>query len=288
MSDMRVELLPNGTRLLQDDRFLKLGTDAILLAAACPMASRAVDLGCGVGNVLLSIADRQPDCELVGVEINPDAAAVCRQSVAENRLEHRVRVITADLREIDKMFHVEPACAPTSYLPSDSTAHANRLPCELSSAFCCAKPVAVARSLRISPHSFDLVACNPPYLRSGSGKPSPSAARNLERFDTTAPPSDVASAASALLKPHGTLMLVLRPDRLDDYLAATEFSGFAARAICHVRHTAGADPSIALLECEYLGEPVPPERTEFILSDNFSEILEGKPLCLRSTSSRPR
>lgn len=242
MSDMRVELLPNGTRLLQDDRFLKLGTDAILLAAACPMASRAVDLGCGVGNVLLSIADRQPNCELVGVEMNPDAAAVCRQSVAENRLEHRIRVIDGDLRKLDG----------------------------------------------IEPHAYDLVACNPPYLRSGSGKPSPSAARNLERFDTTAPPSDVASAASALLKPHGTLMLVLRPDRLDDYLAATESAGFAARAICHVRHTAGADPSVALLECEYLGEPAPPERTEFILSDNFSEILEGKPLCLRSTSSRPR
>lgn len=252
VSDMRVELLPNGTRLLQDDRFLKLGTDAILLAAACPMASRAVDLGCGVGNVLLSIADRQPDCELVGVEINPDAAAVCRQSVAENRLEHRVRVIDGDLRAL------------AGIISTDTLPYA------------------------LDAHSFDLVACNPPYLRSGSGKPSPSAARNLERFDTTAPPSDVASAASALLKPHGTLMLVLRPDRLDDYLAATEFSGFAARAICHVRHTAGADPSVALLECEYLGEPVPPERTEFILSDNFSEILEGKPLCLRSTSSRPR
>lgn len=242
VSYMRFEILPNGTRLLQDDRFLKLGTDAILLAAACPGASRAVDLGCGVGNVLLSIADRQPNCELVGVELNPDAAAVCRQSVAENRLEHRVRVIDCDLRKLDG----------------------------------------------IELHAYDLVACNPPYLRSGSGKLSPSAARNLERFDTTASPSDVASAASALLKPHGTLMLVLRPDRLDDYLAATESAGFAARAICHVRHTAGLDPSVALLECEYLGEPAPPERTEFILSDNFSEILEGKPLCLRSTSSRPR
>lgn len=264
MSDMRVELLPNGTRLLQDDRFLKLGTDAILLAAACPGASRAVDLGCGVGNVLLSIADRQPNCELVGVELNPDAAAVCRQSVAENRLERRVRVIDGDLRSIDKMFHVEHSCDDQN------------------------RPVSAAKPPFFGAHSFDLVACNPPYLRSGSGKLSPSAARNLERFDTTASPSDVASAASALLKPHGTLMLVLRPDRLDDYLAATESAGFAARAICYVRHTAGLDPSVALLECEYLGEPAPPERTEFILSDNFLEILEGKPLCLRSTSSRPR
>lgn len=252
VSDMRFEILPNGTRLLQDDRFLKLGTDAILLAAACPSASRAVDLGCGVGNVLLSIADRQPNCELVGVELNPDAAAVCRQSVTDNRLDHRVRVIDGDLRAIGGII-------------SDDS-----LPYELGK------------------HAYDLVACNPPYLRSGSGKPSPSAARNLERFDTTASPRDVASAASALLKPHGTLMLVLRPDRLDDYLAATESAGFAARAICYVRHTAGLDPSVALLECEYLGEPAPPERTEFILSDNFSEILEGKPLCLRSTSSRPR
>lgn len=244
---MRYETLPNGTRLRQDDRFLKLGTDAILLAAACSKASHAVDLGCGVGNILLSIADRQPACSLVGVEINPEAAAVARQSVAENRLDHRVRVIDGDLRAIGGII-------------SDDS-----LPYELGE------------------HTYDLVACNPPYLRDGSGKRSPNAARNLERFDTTASPTDVASAASALLKPHGTLMLVLRPDRLDDYLAALGSAGFVVSAICQVKHTADAQPSVLLLESEYLGEIIPPEYSEFILSDSFQEVLEGKPICLRST-----
>lgn len=248
VSAMRYETLPNGTRLGQDDRFLKLGTDAILLAAACPNASSAVDLGCGVGNVLLSIADRQPNCSLVGVELNPDAAAVCRQSVAENSLEHRVRVVDGDLRAL----------------------------------------VGVCSPLRISPHSFDLVVCNPPYLRDGSGKLSQNTARNLERFDTTASPLDVTTAAAALLRPNGTLMLVLRPDRLDDYLAAAEATGFAARAICHVSHTAGARPSIVLLQAEYRGEAAAVERTELLLSEKYQDILEGKSICLRSTSSRPR
>ncbi len=241
---MRVETLPNGTRLLQDDRFLKLGTDAILLAAACPNASSAVDLGCGVGNVLLSIADRQPSCSLVGVELNPDAAAVCRQSVAENSLEHRVRVIDGDLRDIAGM--------------------------------------------TLDAREYDLVACNPPYLRAGSGKLSRNTARNLERFDTTASPLDVTTAAAALLRPNGTLMLVLRPDRLDDYLAAVEATDFAARAICHVSHTAGAQPSIVLLQAEYRGEAAAVERTELLLSEKYQAILEGKSICLRSTSSRPR
>lgn len=93
------ELLPGGVKLLQSGRHLKLGADAILLAAFCPSAANICELGCGVGNVLLALAGRHPRASLVGVEINPDAAALCRESIALGALGGRVRVIIGDLRE---------------------------------------------------------------------------------------------------------------------------------------------------------------------------------------------
>ena len=49
------EILPNGLKLLQDDRFFKLGQDSVLLSAfARPRRNaRLLDLGCGTGALAL-------------------------------------------------------------------------------------------------------------------------------------------------------------------------------------------------------------------------------------------
>ncbi len=97
--NITTELLPGRIRLLQDGRHLRIGADAVLLAAFCPPAERICELGCGVGNVLLALAGRQPYASLVGVEIEPGAAELCRESIRLNSLESRVHVETGDLRE---------------------------------------------------------------------------------------------------------------------------------------------------------------------------------------------
>lgn len=286
---MKTELLPGGIRLLQSDRHLKLGADAILLAAFCPQAERICEPGCGVGGVLLALAGRQPDATLTGVEINPDAAALCRESIALNALEDRVEVLTADLRELSvaggtptrlaacgeaadgaaaaQALHATTAeraeqgtdASDTDSAAAPSVGRSGASPASAAPALPPLRrgapselPLGRAPSARgcVLPRAFDLVVMNPPYLRAGTVRESPDATRNLERIDRTATPRDVASAAERLLKVGGELCLVLRVDRLDDYLAALAEASLEPRELRLVAHTPSHPPSLALLRAE--------------------------------------
>lgn len=72
---------------------------AHLAAAHAPLEGRALDLGCGLGSVLLMVAWRCPQLALVGLEAQPERAAMARRSTRWNGVEHRVRVVEGDLRE---------------------------------------------------------------------------------------------------------------------------------------------------------------------------------------------
>lgn len=62
---------------------------------------RALDLGCGLGSVLLMIAWKLPGAEVVGIEAQPDRAAMGRRSIAYNGVAARCRIIDGDLRDTE-------------------------------------------------------------------------------------------------------------------------------------------------------------------------------------------
>ena len=62
-------------------------------------ALRALDLGCGLGSVLLMVAWKLPRAEVVGIEAQADRAMMGRRSIAYNGVEDRCRIIDGDLRE---------------------------------------------------------------------------------------------------------------------------------------------------------------------------------------------
>ncbi|MEM7489143.1 MAG: methyltransferase [Pseudomonadota bacterium] len=66
--------------LAQPATGFRAGSDAVLLAAACPArpGQRVLDLGCGVGAAMYCLAARVPDLALTGVERDPAAAALAR------------------------------------------------------------------------------------------------------------------------------------------------------------------------------------------------------------------
>lgn len=67
-------------------------------AAAKALPSRVVDPGSGSGRFLLEAGRRFTNAELVGIELDPLAAAVTRASLAAARLARRARVELADYR----------------------------------------------------------------------------------------------------------------------------------------------------------------------------------------------
>jgi tRNA1(Val) A37 N6-methylase TrmN6 len=86
-------------KLLQPRRGYRIAVDAVLLAAAVEAQARedVLDLGAGVGAVGLCIAARVADCQLTGIELQPELAALAEQNIALNRAGTRVRMLVHDL-----------------------------------------------------------------------------------------------------------------------------------------------------------------------------------------------
>jgi tRNA1(Val) A37 N6-methylase TrmN6 len=169
-------------RLRQAARGHRVGTDAILLAAATPpdTSGLVLDIGAGVGAVGLSAALIAPEARIGLVEISPEACALARENVAANDLEARVAVHEADLLS-------GPA----------------------------------RRRAGLENESADLVLTNPPYLSPTSARISPDPARALAHVSAEGLESWT-RACLALLRPNGRFVMIHRADALPECLASLQ------------------------------------------------------------------
>jgi tRNA1(Val) A37 N6-methylase TrmN6 len=62
-------------------------------------ARRALDLGCGLGSVLLMLGWRLPALDVTGIEAQTDRAELGRRSIRYNGAEARCRIVDGDLRD---------------------------------------------------------------------------------------------------------------------------------------------------------------------------------------------
>jgi tRNA1Val (adenine37-N6)-methyltransferase len=99
------ELWPGGPRFRQNGAGFPLSTDSVLLADfAVPFrAKRIMDLGCGAGVLTVLLCAGRPGARVEGIEIQPGAAALCRENLAENGFDAS-GIVTGDLREHCALF----------------------------------------------------------------------------------------------------------------------------------------------------------------------------------------
>lgn len=93
---------------------------------------RVLDLGTGLGSVLLMLAWRFPRATFVGVEAQPEHAAWARRNVRLNGCEDRVTILQGDLRHEDVMQQVGDGFdlvtgTPPYFDPARSTVCSHRL-----------------------------------------------------------------------------------------------------------------------------------------------------------------
>jgi tRNA1(Val) A37 N6-methylase TrmN6 len=94
--------LAGDWRILQRTDGHRFSLDDLLtahFAAMEPAPRRLLDLGCGIGSVLLYLAWRFPEAQCVGVEVQPASAALAMRSVAWNGASGRCEVRLGDLRD---------------------------------------------------------------------------------------------------------------------------------------------------------------------------------------------
>lgn len=93
----RDAFLGGRVHVWQPSNGYRAGTDPVLLAAACPArrGQQVLELGCGVGTAAFCLAARVPGLELVGVERQPDYAALASRNAREACLP--LEVVEADV-----------------------------------------------------------------------------------------------------------------------------------------------------------------------------------------------
>jgi tRNA1(Val) A37 N6-methylase TrmN6 len=89
-------------------------------ARAVPDAEAHLDLGCGIGSVLLMVAWRLPGARVFGVEAQEESFALARRNVESNGLAARTTLVHGDLREVTRAWSHGPCALVTGtppYLP---------------------------------------------------------------------------------------------------------------------------------------------------------------------------
>lgn len=95
--DWRLFQKQRGHRWSLDD----LVTAWIAVDAVAPgHPLRALDLGCGLGSVLLMMAWKLPSADVTGIEAQPERASMGRRSIAFNGVPSRCRILDGDLRDL--------------------------------------------------------------------------------------------------------------------------------------------------------------------------------------------
>jgi tRNA1(Val) A37 N6-methylase TrmN6 len=91
-------LLDGRVRLLQPAKGYRVAVDPVLLAAAVAAkpGQRALDLGAGSGAAALCLLARCAGVRVLGLELDPDMAALARRSAALNGVEERFQIDTGD------------------------------------------------------------------------------------------------------------------------------------------------------------------------------------------------
>ena len=100
------DLQLNGLRIIQNRERFCFGMDAVLLSdyASAKEGSSVLDLGTGTGIIPILMSAKTKASHLTGLEIQEESAEMARRSVLLNGLSDRIRIVTGDIKEADRLF----------------------------------------------------------------------------------------------------------------------------------------------------------------------------------------
>ena len=162
------DALTGGYRVWQRKRGHRYSIDDVLTAheacLALPGASHYIDLGCGLGSVLLMVAYKLPATRALGVEAQEVSYALAERNVARNGQAQRIALRHGDLRGLRAGSARDEVLAAVG-----------------------------------APGGADLLSGTPPYMPVGTSTPSPDAQRAHARVELRGGIEDYLATMGALL-----------------------------------------------------------------------------------------
>lgn len=100
------DLQIKGYKIIQSPGRFCFGMDAVLLSsyARVKKGERALDLGTGTGILPILLEAKNKGESYVGLEIQEASADMARRSICCNKLEHKIGIITGDIKEAAGIF----------------------------------------------------------------------------------------------------------------------------------------------------------------------------------------
>lgn len=105
------DLQLKGYEIIQDASRFCFGVDAVLLSdfVKVKKGERVLDMGTGTGIIPILLEAKTEGAHFTGLEIQEESADMARRSVAHNRLQEKIDIVTGDIKEAAAIFK------PTSF-----------------------------------------------------------------------------------------------------------------------------------------------------------------------------
>jgi len=124
------ELQRNGYKIIQNSKKFCFGMDAVLLSGFAKVKEdeKVLDLGTGTGIIPILLEAKTKGAHFTGLEIQEDSADMARRSVALNKLEHKISIVTGDIKEAGNLFGAASFHVVTSNPPYMNNLHGLKNP----------------------------------------------------------------------------------------------------------------------------------------------------------------
>lgn len=188
---------------IQQDRCaMKVGTDGVLLGAWAEGGQRILDIGSGTGLISLMMAQRFPEAQVWGIDIDPDACMQARENVAASPFADRVGI----------------ACCALQNLSEEHLVRGSEELMEMKEG---------------EGNLFDAIVSNPPFFV--NGLKNPDSKRAMARHSDSLPFPVLMKGVKRWLSDEGVFSAIVPADVLESFVSEAYCSGLSLVRQCGVK-----------------------------------------------------
>lgn len=188
---------------IQQDRcVMKVGTDGVLLGAWAEGGQRILDIGSGTGLISLMMAQRFPEAQVWGIDIDPDACMQARENVAASPFADRVGIACCALQNLSEEYLVRGSEELMEMKEGEG-------------------------------NLFDAIVSNPPFFV--NGLKNPDSKRAMARHSDSLPFSVLMKGVRRWLSDEGVFSAIVPADVLESFVSEAYCSGLSLVRQCGVK-----------------------------------------------------
>lgn len=204
---------------------MKVGTDGVLLGAWAQGGRRILDIGSGTGLISLMMAQRFPEAEVVGIDMDADACGQARENVMASPFRDRVEIECCRLQDFGGASEAAEAL---------ETAEASEA----------AEASGTTETLKAA-GVFDAIVSNPPFFV--DSLKNPDSKRMMARHTDSLPFRDLFAGVKRLLSDDGIFSAIVPVEVVEQFVAESCILGFYLIRKCGVKTVERKQPKRFML-----------------------------------------